>query len=189
VVVRFDEIAMSYDSDEFTKIQQLLALKRHEQPPPGYYNTFSAKVIARIESQQLAAAVPWWQRWLSPLSWRHGLIGANALIVAGVGLLGFSVFHVATTPAEDDEVTWAPTPLAPRGPWTEPRLPESAVEYRRPVLAGVVNDSSFGLTQYEPGAGGSGTRTTNDHVAPPGLFGTPGSAEFQHQVRFVFPRQ
>lgn len=42
---------MSASSDQdFQDLKRLLALKRHEQPPPGYFNTFSQEVVSSIQA-------------------------------------------------------------------------------------------------------------------------------------------
>jgi hypothetical protein len=53
---------MNTDPNEFESLRRLLALKRHEVPPPGYFRDFSARVIARIEANSVTAALPWWER-------------------------------------------------------------------------------------------------------------------------------
>jgi len=55
------------ENENFESLRRLLALKRHEVPPPGYYNRFSRDVIARIRSgeqpadaaESLYAHAPW----------------------------------------------------------------------------------------------------------------------------------
>jgi len=65
---------MSENEDNFEMLRRLLTLKRHEIPPPGYFNRFSGEVISRIRageadapagmSEGLAAQAPWLLKFL-----------------------------------------------------------------------------------------------------------------------------
>ncbi len=91
-------MSMSQDTQDFESLRRLLALKRYEQPPPGYFNNFSIEVIARIKAgegaresvlERLFWEAPWLQRLWTALETKPimaGAFGATvcALLVAGV---------------------------------------------------------------------------------------------------------
>jgi hypothetical protein len=55
---------MNENENNFDALHQLLQLKRHEMPPPGYFNNFSAKVISRIRAGETQAVPIHAQSWL-----------------------------------------------------------------------------------------------------------------------------
>ncbi|HEV2453135.1 MAG TPA: hypothetical protein VGY98_02675 [Verrucomicrobiae bacterium] len=50
---------MSENENDFEALRRLLALKRHEIPPPGYFEDFSGRVIGRIRAGEAAPQMPW----------------------------------------------------------------------------------------------------------------------------------
>lgn len=54
------------ENENFESLRQLLSLKRHEVPPPGYFNRFSGQIIARIRAgeREAEAATPWYLRFM-----------------------------------------------------------------------------------------------------------------------------
>ncbi len=84
---------MNRDAENFEQLRRLLALKRHEQPPPGYFNGFSRQVIVRIrsgdgaeEASGLARLVEEvaWVRWLwAAFQTKPLLAGAFGALVCG----------------------------------------------------------------------------------------------------------
>jgi hypothetical protein len=81
---------MNPESENFEQLRKLLALKRHELPPPGYFNSFSGQVIARIKAgEQERQGAAWLKKLLSVLEHRPlitGAFGAGlcALAIAGI---------------------------------------------------------------------------------------------------------
>ena len=55
-------MTMNPSPEEFDRLRKLLTLKLHEPPPPGYFNHFSDKILARIEAEGLFIRNSWWQR-------------------------------------------------------------------------------------------------------------------------------
>jgi len=64
---------MSSNSRNFDALRRLLTLKRHEVPPPGYFNSFSSRIISRIEAGELGEPESLIGRWLENVSWLQRL--------------------------------------------------------------------------------------------------------------------
>jgi hypothetical protein len=83
---------MSLESENFDQLRRLLALKRHEQPPPGYFHRFSREVIVRIKAGETGnlTRAPWWnwngswmQRVWASIENRPAFAGAFGVAVCG----------------------------------------------------------------------------------------------------------
>jgi len=100
---------MNPEQEEFRDLRRLLALKRHEQPPPGFFNNFSQDVLVRIRAGEriedttydevLAWEAPWLKRFLNLLDSKPILAGAFGAAVCGLLLAGVLV---AEAPADSD---------------------------------------------------------------------------------------
>jgi len=96
---------MDTQSERFDQMRRLLAVKRHEVPPPGFFDGFSGQVLARIEAgergqdvtffQRLLAEPLWFQRLLAAFDAKPAIAGAFGLAVCGVLVAG--VFHAERT--------------------------------------------------------------------------------------------
>lgn len=103
---------------EFDGLRRLLALKRRELPPPGFFNDFATRVIFRIESEELARQEsPWWRRSFG-LSTARILAGANLLTVCGLAFVGVSLYLVLSGEIE-------PVAIASAG-WRSSNAPVAA---------------------------------------------------------------
>jgi hypothetical protein len=89
---------MDSDQNEFEQLRRLLALKRHEQPPPGYFSDFSAQVVSGIKSGDRAHdengwgsllwEAPWMVRLLSAFQQKPYVSGAFGVAVCGLLICG-----------------------------------------------------------------------------------------------------
>jgi hypothetical protein len=91
--------------DEFDRLRKLLALKRYEQPPPGFFHRFSDKVVARIEADQAAGPTSRLRRWFAELAERPVLASTYGLLFAGM-----TAIAVALAQAPADDLSEAPPP-------------------------------------------------------------------------------
>ncbi|HSY18558.1 MAG TPA: hypothetical protein VK815_09505 [Candidatus Acidoferrales bacterium] len=89
---------MNESENNFKDLKNLLKLKRHEVPPPGFFNHFSDGVIARIRegedrrsasfAAQLNDSAPWLVRFLRIFEAKPGVIGGFATSLCLVLLFG-----------------------------------------------------------------------------------------------------
>jgi hypothetical protein len=89
---------MNPDSENFESLKQLLALKRYEQPPPGYFDRFSREVTSRIKAGERGGEtglegafgeMNWFQRLLGAFDTKPVFAGAFgaavcALLISGI---------------------------------------------------------------------------------------------------------
>lgn len=86
------------ETENFEALLKLLALKKLEQPPPGYFEQFSSEVMSRLRTgeqrrtdwwQDLREEASWLQRLLGMLDSKPALAGAFGMLVCGVVMTGF----------------------------------------------------------------------------------------------------
>jgi hypothetical protein len=129
---------MSQESENFEPLRRLLALKRHEQPPPGYFNDFSRQVILRIKAgergeqanliERLLAEAPWIQRLWQALEARPILAGACGVAVCGLMLTGVLYSDTSDIP----QVVLVP----PAGAVSAPGMMTSLSPSDQPLMGG-----------------------------------------------------
>lgn len=95
------------------RLRQLLAWKRHEQPPPGFFASFSSGVIAELECSG-ESPLSWWEKLQARLTGpafacTYGAALGAALVV-GIGF---------TDPKDNPEMSSGTFRLA-GSPWVEP---------------------------------------------------------------------
>jgi hypothetical protein len=92
---------MHRDDPNFDQLRRLLKLKRHEQPPPRYFNDFSSQVVARLQEAQAASAgQSWWQRLWEGLELRPVVPVALGAALCGLLVVGAVYTDKATVPQE-----------------------------------------------------------------------------------------
>ena len=114
---------MNPPPEEFDHLRRLLALKRHEPPPQGYFNHLSDKIIARIETEGLSAQSSWWQRLFPDLDAKPVLACAYGLVIMGLLAIG-----VGVSQSLDTEEATAPNlgqPWFAQAPASDAVLPAS----------------------------------------------------------------
>ncbi|HEY1661535.1 MAG TPA: hypothetical protein VGI03_03885 [Verrucomicrobiae bacterium] len=128
------------ENENFEALRRLLALKRHEIPPPGYHHNFSSQVISRLRlgehrSNDTAQEMPWFLRFIQLFDAKPAFAGvfASALCL----LLVFGIVN-----AERPDVS-ASQPLlmqtadntAPIGSVTSTAVTPSSQPAAQPMLA------------------------------------------------------
>lgn len=81
------------------RLLSLLALKRHELPPPGFFDQLPNRILVNIRAGSRTAEAPWWERLWQNVRHEPLLAGSYAALATGALIFGVSVFQVATEPA------------------------------------------------------------------------------------------
>lgn len=93
------------DPEDFEQLRNLLALKRYEVPPPGYFNSLPRKVMTRVEMTELGIYSTWWEWVVARFDAKPVLACAYGFAVSGLLLLGFRLSQqfeqeIATGPVQ-----------------------------------------------------------------------------------------
>jgi hypothetical protein len=145
---------MNPSPEEFDQLRKLLTLKRHEQPPPGFFNHFSDKVIARIEAEALITPISWRQRLLPDLDAKPVLACAYGLVITGLLVVGLGISAsldseegVAPNLGSPWLAAQTPTPAAPVGTSTPRPLTEQSSSSVNPVFSSSAPRSLFDVNR------------------------------------------
>jgi hypothetical protein len=99
---------MDHESESFDALQRLLALKRHEVPPPGYFDRLPREIHVRLAAARQPvparrrADVPesnWLATFLRLVESRPSFVGALGTAVCGVIFAGIVYSHYRDEPA------------------------------------------------------------------------------------------
>lgn len=81
---------MKNDPEDFEALRKLMALKRHEMPPPGYFRRLPGTIVARIERGE--GRLSFWERISADFTLRPAF--AYAFVLAACGALTASLYSV-----------------------------------------------------------------------------------------------
>jgi hypothetical protein len=76
-------------SDNPERLRNMLSLLAYEVPPPGYFDSFSSKVLARVQAGAQDPAPGWWESMLTAVWARPWARASVALAMAGLVVTGF----------------------------------------------------------------------------------------------------
>lgn len=99
---------MNPDSQNFDSLRRLLALKRHEQPPPGYFNRFSRDVMARIKAGETGGEgsfeLPFLRRLFALFDMKPVFAGAFGMAMCALLISGVIAQDKQAAPADGPAV-------------------------------------------------------------------------------------
>ncbi|HLX69574.1 MAG TPA: hypothetical protein VKV04_08100 [Verrucomicrobiae bacterium] len=132
---------MNPESENFDSLRRLLALKRHEVPPPGYFNRFSRDVMARIKvgdgGDAIGAELPWFQRVFGMFELKPMFAGAFGMTVCALLISG-----VVSSESGSSPVATVETPESSRASFV--------FDSTRPAMGTDAKDVSFAPGNTNP---------------------------------------
>jgi hypothetical protein len=97
---------MNSEPNDFETLRTLVALKRHEQPPPGYFSRLPDRIAARLERGE--GQLGFWEKFLGQFSFRpafvygFSLAAFSALTVSVIYSVRMQPQESAQTPPNND---------------------------------------------------------------------------------------
>ena len=79
---------MNAEHHKEDELQKVLALKRHEAPPPRFFKGFSHQVLDRLHSPDPATPQTGWQKLRADLESKPVLVCGSAIVICGLLMLG-----------------------------------------------------------------------------------------------------
>ncbi len=95
---------MEQSPQDHDSIRKLMAIKRHESPPFGFFDQFHARVMDRIADQIERSKLAWWDRGLLLFDSKPVLAGAYAVTVAGLFVCGLGFSRMIQTETAELEL-------------------------------------------------------------------------------------
>jgi hypothetical protein len=81
------------DPEGFETVRKALALKKYEQPPPGYFNRLPNQIMARIEAGE--GQTKFWERFIPSFTLRPAMAYGFGLAMCGAVVMG--VYYTSNT--------------------------------------------------------------------------------------------
>ena len=145
---------MNESEQQFDSLRQLLKLKQHEIPPPGYFSGFSSQIISSIrEDRQVSSparssSVPsWLAGFLSAFDSRPGVLGGLA-----TSMVLFLVLGIVLADHSDSQVSSIYTTdatMQPASPLAQASLP-SEMSGNDLATSGGITVSTNPVTSLQP---------------------------------------
>lgn len=126
--------------EDFETLRKALALKKYEQPPPGYFNRLPNQIMARIEAGEGQSR--FWERFIPSFTFRPAMAYGFGLAMCGAVALG--VYYTSNLPVSNNgpmtasSMTTSQQPAAITGPAPGPALAsqnQATVNSTNPVTA------------------------------------------------------
>lgn len=86
---------MDLPPQETQNLLRLLALKRHESPPPGFFDRLPNRILVNIRAGSEITEAPWWNRLWDSLVREPMVASSYAALAMGGLLFGVSVYQTA----------------------------------------------------------------------------------------------
>jgi len=163
---------MNENENNFESLRRLLVLKRHETPPPGYFNYFSRQVLQRIRAGDTGKSANWLNELFGQALWREKLLQAfdvkpvfASAFAGALCLLLFLGIVYTERPDFTSQPLLQPAPTAASFAAMSPSLSQSADQM------GIVS-STDPVLSLQPGASLFGQQHS---LAQPVSFSLPGN--------------